>query len=241
MFFIVPYHVDVPMRCVPWMNWVLIGLTVLFFPLCTTWDGLTPLGEALILGGGSGGGYLGHVLVHLDVFHLVGNMIFLWVFGNAVCAKVGNFVYPLLYFGLGLVSGLVSYFFDPRPSAGASGAINGIVGVYIVWYLLNEISCWWGFWFIGGGDAGTIGVSSYWMVLLWFVFDIWGLFRGEGNVGYLAHLVGLAAGLLTGIVLLTTGLVKMEAGERSLLQVLAGEQEDRPGRRKRKRKRTRPV
>jgi membrane associated rhomboid family serine protease len=237
MFFIVPYHVDVPMRCVPWMNWVLIGLTVLFFPLCVTWDGLTPLGEALILGGGSGGGYLGHVLVHLDVFHLAGNMIFLWVFGNAVCAKVGNLAYPLLYFGLGLVSGLVAYTLDPRPSAGASGAINGIVGVYVVWYLLNEISCWWGYWYFGSGDAGTVGVSSYWMVLLWMAFDAWGLFWGRGNVGYVAHLAGLAAGFLTGVLLLVFRLVRMEEGERSLLHVLSGESGKKQRRRKRKRSR----
>jgi membrane associated rhomboid family serine protease len=236
MFFIVPFHVDVPMRCMPWMNWVLIGLTVLFFPLCTTWDGLTLLGEALILGGGSGGGYLGHVLVHLDAFHLVGNMIFLWVFGNAVCAKVGNLAYPFVYFGLGLVSGIVAYLFDPRPSAGASGAINGIVGVFAVWYLLNEITCWWGYFYFGGWGTGAVGVSSYWMVLLWFIFDIWGLFLGRENVGYLAHLVGLGAGLLTGIVLLTTRLVKMERGERSLLQVVSGETETKPRRRKRRRR-----
>jgi membrane associated rhomboid family serine protease len=239
MFLIVPYHVDVPMRCVPWMNWVLIGLTVLFFPLCITWDGLMPLGEALLLGGGSGGGYLGHVLVHLDVFHLVGNMIFLWVFGNAVCAKVGNLAYPILYFGIGLVSGLVSMLLDPRPSAGASGAINGIVGVFVVWYLLNDISCWWGFWFLGAGNGGTVQVSSYWMVLLWFAFDVWGFFWGRGNVGYVAHLTGLAAGLLTGVLLLMVRMVKMERGERSLLHVLSGETATK--RRRRKRKRTRPV
>jgi membrane associated rhomboid family serine protease len=237
MFFIVPYHVDVPMRCVPWMNWVLIGLTVLLFPLCITWDGLTPLGEALILGGGSGGGYLGHVLVHLDVFHLLGNMMFLWVFGNAVCAKVGNLAYPILYFSLGLVSGLVAYLLDPRPSAGASGAINGIVGVYVVWYLLNEITCWWGFWTFGRGDSGTIGVSSYWMVLLWLVFDVWGVFWGRDNVGYVAHLAGLVAGVLTGVFLLVFRLVRMEEGERSLMQVLFGESETKPRRRKRRRSR----
>jgi membrane associated rhomboid family serine protease len=236
MFYIVPFHVDVPMRCVPWMNWVLIGLTVLFFPLCTTWDGLTLLGEALVLGGGSGGGYFGHVLVHFGAFHLVGNMIFLWVFGNAVCAKVGNLAYPLLYFGLGLVSGVLAYLFDPRPLAGASGAINGIVGVFVVWYLLNEITCWWGYLYFGGWGAGTVGVSSYWMVLLWLIFDIWGLFLGAQHVSYLAHLFGLAGGVLSGILFLTVGLVKMERGERSLLHVLAGEREDKPRKRKRRRR-----
>src|SRR5258708_4132655 len=87
MFLLVPYHVDVPMWCRPWMNWVLIGLTVVCYPLCVSSGKLTPLGEHLMLGGSSWVGMVGHVLVHADILHLLGNMLFLWVFGNAVCAK----------------------------------------------------------------------------------------------------------------------------------------------------------
>jgi membrane associated rhomboid family serine protease len=107
---------------------------------------------------------------------------------------------------------------------GASGAINGIVGMFVVWYLLNEIACWYVFW-LGVGRAGSFSVSSYWMVLLWLVFDIWGAIRGTGNVGYIAHLAGFASGFLLAIVLLKAGWVGMEPGERSLLQVLSGDEE----------------
>ena len=236
MFFLIPYHVDVPMRRLPWMNWVLIVVTICIYPFCISGDHFTNLGEHLMLGGKSWLGVVGHMFVHADIFHLLGNMLFLWVFGNAVCAKVGNLAYPLLYFGLGLVSGVLAYLFDPRPLAGASGAINGIVGVFVVWYLLNEITCWWGYLYFGGWGAGTVGVSSYWMVLLWLIFDIWGLFLGAQHVSYLAHLFGLAGGVLSGILFLTVGLVKMERGERSLLHVLAGEREDKPRKRKRRRR-----
>jgi len=68
-------------------------------------------------------------------------------------------------------------------------------------------------------------VSSYWLVLLWAVFDIVGLIYGVGNVGYVAHLVGLVAGLTLAVAMLKTGWVKMERGERSLLEVLSGSDE----------------
>ena len=52
MFLIIPYHVDVPMHTRPWMNWVIIGVTILFYPLCGMGGDLTSLGESLVLGKG---------------------------------------------------------------------------------------------------------------------------------------------------------------------------------------------
>jgi membrane associated rhomboid family serine protease len=225
MYLLVPFHVDVPMQCRPWMNWVLIAVTVGFYPLCGSAPHFTPLGESLVLGGKGPLGWAGHVLVHADLLHLLGNMLFLWVFGNAVCAKIGNLIYPFVYFGLGLVAGLVSYAVSQRPAVGASGAINGIVGMFVVWYLLNEISCWYAYWFFGTAGSGSISVSSYWMVLLWVAFDIWGAVQGGGNVGYVAHLAGFAAGFGLAVVLLTLGWIEMDRGERSLLQVISGSEE----------------
>ena len=223
MFFLIPYHVDVPMRCRPWMNWVLIGLTVLIYPLCVSGDEFTSLGQTLMLGGKSWLGIVGHMFVHADIFHLLGNMLFLWVFGNAVCAKVGNLVYPFIYVGVGVTAGLISHLIDPRPAVGASGAINGIVGMFVVWYLLNETSCWYGYWFYYVADAGSFSISSYWMILLWLVFDIWGAIASDGSVGYIAHLAGFAAGFVLAIFLLTLRWVVMDRGERSLLQIAGDE------------------
>jgi membrane associated rhomboid family serine protease len=237
MFLLVPYHVDVPMRCWPWMNWVLIGLTIILYPLCVWGGDLTPLGRQLMLGGDSWIGFVGHVFVHADLLHLLGNMLFLWIFGNAICAKVGNLVYPFLYLGLGLGAGLVSYLIDPHPAIGASGAINGLVGMFLVWYLLNEIQVWYGYWWYSlGGHMGTFAVSSFWMVLLWLVFDIWGAIRGSGTIGYLAHLAGFGLGFLTAIVLLLLHWIEMDTGERSLLQLVFGHGEPAAKARKRVRK-----
>jgi membrane associated rhomboid family serine protease len=206
------------------MNWVLIGLTVLFYPLCTRSDELTPLGRKLVIAGESWFGIVGHVLVHRDLIHLFGNMIFLWVFGNAVCAKVGNIAYPFIYFGLGVVAGLAAVSFYGLSGAGASGAINGIAGMFVVWYAPNEMSCWYGYIFFYTANTGTFSVSSYWMIALWFAFDVWGFTQGTGDVGYVAHLVGLAAGFALAIVLTLLRWVEMDRGERWLSQLFAGEE-----------------
>ncbi len=221
MILLIPYHADVPMCRVPWMNWAIIGITVLFFPLCVTWDDLTPLGKTFTLGGSSWLGVPGHLLVHGDILHLAGNMLFLWVFGNAVCAKVGNLVYFFVYLGLGVGAGLLSLAIDGRPSIGASGAINAIVGMFLVWYLLNEITCWFGYWFYYTAGSDSFSVSSYWMILLWLAFDIWGALRGEGNVGYVAHIAGFGLGCCLAILMLKLRWVRLEPGERSLLQIFA--------------------
>jgi membrane associated rhomboid family serine protease len=224
MFLIVPYLVDVPMRRLPWANWALIGLTVVLYPFCLWGGDFTPLGESLMLGGRGPLGWVGHVLVHGGLLHLLGNMLFLWVFGNSVCAKVGNLAFPVVYFGLGLCSGVAAYAVSQRPAVGASGAINGVVGLFAVWYFLNAIRCWYFYWLVTTAGTGTFELSSIWMILLWLAFDVWGAVRGGGgNVGYVAHLAGLGAGLLLGVGLLLTGWVRMDRGERSLLELFGWE------------------
>ncbi len=211
---IIPYHVDVPMARVPVANFAIIGVTcVAHFVFLANDVEITGrlASEPWVLWGG-------HLLIHGDFFHLIGNMIFLWVFGNAVCAKVGNAVYPAVYYALGIAAALTHMLIDGRPGIGASGAINGIVGMFLVWYALNEISCFCLF----GVYFGTIAVSSFWMILLWFAFDILGAAMGGDMIGYWAHLGGFGAGIIMAALLMSLGAVQMEPDERSLFDILAG-------------------
>src|SRR5262249_20398620 len=142
-----------------------------------------------------------------------------------------------VYFGIGTLTGLITFAVHPIPAVGASGAINGIVGMFVVWYLLNEITCWYVVGFFHLARTGTLGISSFWMILLWLIFDIWGAISGEGEIGYLAHIVGFVVGVGLGVLLLQLRLLEMDEGERSLLQVLLQERKSATGSRRRKRHR----
>lgn len=216
MFFI-PYHADVPMFRMPVMNFILIAFTVLFFFLSVGdffSDGLI---MAMILNGWSPSGMLGHLLLHGGGGHLIGNMIFLWVFGNAVSAKLGNGRFLIFYVFVGAVAGMTHLLLDGDPAIGASGAINGVVGAFLIWYPLNSISCFYCFFIY---RFGTFAMSSIWLILFWFAFDIWGAYSGGGGVAYFAHIGGFLAGALTATAMLKLDWVETESGEQSLIDLL---------------------
>jgi len=211
---VIPYKVDVAMYRWPVANFLILALMAggyvgeLFLPGETF--------KNMVLDGWTVTGLFGYLWLHGSIEHLVGNMIFLWVFGNAVCAKVGNLPYLLIFLGLGLLSGATHIVFDGQPAIGASGAINGIVGMFLVWYPLNELSCLFFLWVY----VRTFTVSSIWMILIWFVFDILGAALGAGGIAYYAHLGGFVTGAVIAVALLSSRMVKMEPSERSLLKLL---------------------
>jgi membrane associated rhomboid family serine protease len=167
-------------------------------------------------------GLLGHIWLHGGILHLLGNMLFLWVFGNAVCAKIGNFRYLPIYLGLGVIAGIAHLVFTGGNVIGASGAINGIVGMYLVFFPENEITCYFAIWLFFRPYVKEFSVSSIWMILFWLVFDILGAVMGGGGVAYFAHLGGFAGGFVLAILMLKLKLVVMEERyEKSLLQLLS--------------------
>lgn len=217
----IPYDVDVPQDHRPVVNWLLIAATAVVF----IWQLLVGNTEAavrpfLLNGWSHPLGWLTHMFLHANIIHIVGNMVFLWVFGNAVCGKLGNVIYLPLYLLLGLIAAFTFMSFSKEQALGASGAINGIVGMYLVFFPLNTISCAYLFWWFLVVRAGTFSISGYWMILLWLVFDIWGVIMGGDGIAYSAHLGGFVGGVAIAIILLKTRLVKMERDELSLLQVL---------------------
>jgi len=137
-------------------------------------------------------GLLGHMWLHGGILHILGNLIFLRVFGNAVCSKVGNLFYLPIYLGLGVWSGIWHLVFQGGSMIGASGAIMGVVGMYLVFFPKNDITCYWFSFYSIIPRAFTI--ASYWMILMWVGFDIFGAYAGGGRVAYFAHLGGFATG-----------------------------------------------
>lgn len=214
---LIPYSVDVPLDRKPLMNWVLIALTTVAFVLQIT----APDAETVtryVLDGWTITGLLGHMFLHADLFHLGGNMLFLWVFGNAVCAKIGNLAYVPVFVFYGLLAAIAHLLFSGEPMIGASGAINGVVGMFMILYGLNDINCFFFIW-IFHPIAKTFSVSSFWMILYWLAFDILGAVVGGDGIAYFAHLGGFAGGIILAVVLLKTNMVKMQSDEKSLVEV----------------------
>lgn len=214
-----PYRIDTLFKHRPLANWVILALTVLsFFVLAGEGYSEEAL-EAMILDGWGPAGLLGHLWLHAGFMHLVGNMIFLWVFGNAVCGNTSNRMYPLVYLGFGLAAAATHLVFDGEPAVGASGAINGVVGMALAMYPLNRVSVAW-FFLI---RFGTFQVPLWGLAVFWLVFDLWGAVTGGGNVAYWAHLGGFFAGLGAGYLSLRKGWVTLTRYDhRSLEEIFTG-------------------
>lgn len=244
---LVPVAVDVPMARWPWMNWAMMAAIFLCYSIEWTRPEIM---ETFVLGiDGKPAGvvfdeshhhsaawfqtydgptvdesplsWIGHMFLHADIFHILGNLIFMWVFGNAVCAKVGNGWYPLLWLGCGLVAAVGQRILDPQGALlGASGAIAGIMGFYIVFYLLNDVTMFYFIWLIRF-HTDTFSLSSFWVVGAYTALDIYGAVSGGGGVAYFAHLGGTAAGFAAATILLKTGLVEADEDERTLFDAIA--------------------
>jgi membrane associated rhomboid family serine protease len=236
-----PYNVDVPLERLPIANWVLIALTVAtsllssagwwqewFFLVNQPPEQVTraqvqalkePPAGALRPDRFAFSQLVTHLFVHADFIHLLLNVVFLFCFGNAVNAKLGQVSFLLLYFLFGAVAGLGWLLLGPNtPAVGASAAINGIVGVFVVLFPRNHVRMMYS-WRLRG--AGSFELPALVVVLLFLGFDVLGvLLDSDSNVGYVAHVIGLAAGVLTGLALVALGLAPPTRYEENLLQVL---------------------
>lgn len=138
--------------------------------------------------------------LHGSILHVAGNMLFLWIFGNNVEDCLGHVKYLIFYIACGILAALTQWYFSPGspvPSLGASGAIAGVMGAYILRFPTAEIITliplgffttltripaffFLGFWFVqqafngvaslGTADIGMSGGIAYWAHAGGFVF-----------------------------------------------------------------------
>lgn len=179
-----------------------------------------------------------YLFVHADFWHLAGNMLFLFVFGNAVNAKLGHGLFLVSYLLLGALAGLGWLLLgNGAPLVGASGAIMGIVGIFLILFPHNDVSV---FYWIGFAITGTTSFSSGWLILFYMVGDLVGcLFGGGGAVAYICHLTGAAGGIALAVGLVVSGVVRSSSYEKNLLQIL-GVQGATPKKKRKKRDRDEP-
>lgn len=214
----IPYLADVSMKRWPIANFALIGVTTIVTIAMFYADEHSPFWDYLLLQPNDFKflQLFGCTLIHIGPVHLLGNMLFLWVFGNAIDAKFGHGWFLLFYFAAAAAEGLVYVLFGDYPALGASGAIMGVVGAFLVLYPRNVIRVFWMIYFKWG--AGTI--SAMWLIAIYIAFDIWGLVRASAGVAYISHVTGAAFGIAVAVLLLKLNYVQSDRNEENLLQVL---------------------
>ncbi|MGA7558675.1 MAG: rhomboid family intramembrane serine protease [Terriglobales bacterium] len=206
----IPLRDDQPTFSTPFVNYFLIVLNVLVF----LWEraqspralsvfvrafGLVPSHTVAVLTGHSHDALAAGVVplftslfLHGSLLHVVGNMLFLWIFGDNVEDYLGHFSYLIFYLASGLAASFTHILLNlnsHEPTIGASGAIAGVMGAYFIVYPRARVLTWF-FVFIVWLPAWL--VLGYWFLLQFFAFP---QFAAEG-VAVWAHLGGFAAGVM---------------------------------------------
>jgi membrane associated rhomboid family serine protease len=150
------------------------------------------------------------MFLHGGWLHLGGNMLYLWIFGDNVEDRLGHFKYVVFYLLCGLVATLSHAIANPHsrlPSIGASGAIAGVLGAYIVLFPKARVTTLIPiFVFITIREIPAIIVLGFWFVLQLFVgvASIGASADATGGVAVFAHIGGFVAGMV--LVVLMGGL-----------------------------------
>jgi membrane associated rhomboid family serine protease len=223
---ILPYCVEVLHPQKPHANYTIIGICSLFFAIIMLNRGIPLFMESMILDGWNPVGILGCAFLHGGFFHFLFNMIYLWVFGNAICSKLGNWKYVVLFASCTTVASVFHNLVDGTAAVGASGAINGVIGFYLALYPMNKIHCAYFLLF----RSGSFRISGKWLIGFWFILDVWGAYSGPSNVGYWAHIGGFVSGLLFGLVCLDNKWILMDRVDHPTLLDAIRKRKVRPGR-----------
>ena len=192
----------------PYVNWILIGLNVIVF----LFQILSEDERALILNYGVVPIYILHgerlytlftsMFMHANLFHIFGNMLYLWIFGDNVEDRFGHLKYLFLYLFFGLMGDLLHILMaylggDPYslliPAIGASGAISGVLGAYMIFYPRARIvTLVFAFYFIR-----TAVIPSIFFIGFWFLLQLlYATFGTLSGVAAWAHVGGFVAGMI---------------------------------------------
>ena len=138
------------------------------------------------------------MFLHAGFMHLAGNMLYLWVYGNNVEHRLGVVSYVFWYLVTGIAATLFQTLFNPGspiPLVGASGAISGILGFYLVWFPHHTVRV---FLFLFPVYVGTVHLSATLVLVLYLVVDNllpFVIAQAGSGVAHGAHIGGFLAGM----------------------------------------------
>ncbi|MEO9277070.1 MAG: rhomboid family intramembrane serine protease [Nitrososphaera sp.] len=221
----------------PYVNYTLIAINIVvfFWEIAVThqvWEFTNQRAENLFLSYGTipsviTNGFIDHnysivssilssMFLHAGLLHIGGNMLFLWIFGDNIEYKFGRAKYLSLYIFWGLIAGFVHVLSDPSsqvPALGASGAISGVLGAYLILFPNAKVVT---FIFLGF-FARLTRISAKWYLPFWFVFqNVLPAFVGSSGSGvaFFAHIGGFLIGLVSGFIYKKTHSSEFSYGTR---------------------------
>lgn len=141
------------------------------------------------------------IFMHGGWLHVVGNMWFLWIFGDNVEDRLGHFKFAVFYLLCGIVASLAHVMFHPSsqiPTIGASGAIAGVLGAYLVSFPRARVHTLFIIFFY----IRFLEVPAWVFLVIWFVFQFlsgasqMAVSQETGGVAYWAHMGGFVIGVI---------------------------------------------
>ncbi len=205
----IPLYDTIPTRRVPVVTLALIAANILIFLLMAGFsepefektvfrygaipaDIVQPGSTHLVIPAYAG--IVTSLFLHAGFFHLAGNMLFLWIFGNNVEDIQGRFRFWAFYMLCGLFATLAHIYSNTAsdvPLVGASGAISGVLAAYMLAFPRSRIYTL--FWFIF--IVRVVPIPAVFFIGFWFIMQVFAIGSG-GPVAWGAHVGGFVAGLV---------------------------------------------
>lgn len=190
-----PLKDENPRQKFPFVNFLFIGINVVVFIFSLTsfeyfieTYGFTPAKFSILA-------LFTSMFLHGGIAHIFGNMWFLHIFGDNVEDKFGHFKYVIFYILSGIAASLLHLLLNigsNAPAVGASGAISGVLGAYVVMFPNVKVHV------IGSFYHGM--VSAKFMLGIWFLFQLvsgtFSLFGAQSGIAFFAHIGGFVFGVL---------------------------------------------
>ncbi len=214
----IPIRDDQPRFSTPYVTYFLIGLNLVIFLFEASLSpqsfkallfqlGMIPANLTAALSGGGHEGLtaaflpaLTSMFLHGSWMHVIGNMWFLWIFGDNIEDYLGHFKYLLFYLLSGLAAALAQVALNPHssvPTVGASGAIAGVLGAFFLLYPRAKVLIWFPIFFLFYLPAWvTLG---YWFAIQFVsgaATSIANYSDSGGGVAFWAHVGGFLAGII---------------------------------------------
>ena len=211
---LLPIYTSITPRRTPYANYILIAANILIFMLSygphrvgPYIEPLRPWAQQFMLMSDHPyiWQFVTYAFLHGGLMHILGNMYFLYMFGNAVNDRLGNVGYLCFCLGGAVFSGLGHALMHTNPVLGASGAVAAVTGAYLVLFPHTFITVLYVFFFIG-----TFEIKAMYLILIKLIFfdNVLQKYLSAANIAFDAHLAGYAFGIAVTLVLLMTKLLE---------------------------------